>query len=189
MVEEEDESLDALEFELNQMGLSVEDLQPPEDGHFDRRAMARVESARIMSRRFIERDRVKDRISNQTKVRGATKRTNGTYVMHETCIVRKRETYRYLFTPCLRMHIQHIQNIWYQAPCFRASSYWHAAAVVWANFIVSYNDIMSRKRDRANDRISTSRKRCGDTTRTIRGIRCSMRCVVSIKAMYRVDQR
>lgn len=69
MAEEEDESLDALEYELNQMGLSVEDLQPPEDGHFDRRAMARVESARIMSRRFIERDRVKDRISTQTKVR------------------------------------------------------------------------------------------------------------------------
>lgn len=61
--------MDALEYELNQMGLSVEDLQPPEDGHFDRRAMARVESARIMSRRFIERDRVKDRISTQTKVR------------------------------------------------------------------------------------------------------------------------
>ncbi|CAM9426008.1 unnamed protein product [Laminaria digitata] len=68
MVEEEDESLDALEYELNQMGLSVEDLQPPEDGHYDRRAMARVESARIMSRRFIERDRVKDRISAQTKM-------------------------------------------------------------------------------------------------------------------------
>lgn len=69
MTEEEDESLDALENELNQMGLSVEDLQPPEDGHFDRRAMARVESARIMSRRFIERDRVKDRINTQAKVR------------------------------------------------------------------------------------------------------------------------
>lgn len=69
MAEEEDDSLDALEYELNQMGLSVEDLQPPEDGQFDRRAMARVESARIMSRRFIERDRVKDRISAQTKVR------------------------------------------------------------------------------------------------------------------------
>ncbi|CAB1118206.1 unnamed protein product [Ectocarpus sp. CCAP 1310/34] len=67
MAEEEDDSLDALEYELNQMGLSVEDLQPPEDGQFDRRAMARVESARIMSRRFIERDRVKDRISAQTK--------------------------------------------------------------------------------------------------------------------------
>lgn len=80
MVEEEDESLDALEFELNQMGLSVEDLQPPEDGHFDRRAMARVESARIMSRRFIERDRVKDRISTQTKVRPYKQRTNGMYV-------------------------------------------------------------------------------------------------------------
>lgn len=69
MAEEEDESLDALENELNLMGLSVEDLQPPEDGHFDRRAMARVESARIMSRRFIERDRVKDRITTQAKVR------------------------------------------------------------------------------------------------------------------------
>lgn len=69
MSEEEDDSLDALEYELNQMGLSVEDLQPPEDGQFDRRAMARVESARIMSRRFIERDRVKSRISAQTKVR------------------------------------------------------------------------------------------------------------------------
>ena len=68
MAEEEDDSLDALEYELNQMGLSVEDLQPPEDGQFDRRAMARVESARIMSRRFIERDRVKDRISAHTKV-------------------------------------------------------------------------------------------------------------------------
>lgn len=68
MAEEEDDSLDALEYELNQMGLSVEDLQPPEDGQYDRRAMARVESARIMSRRFIERDRVKDRISAQTKV-------------------------------------------------------------------------------------------------------------------------
>ncbi|CAN0328052.1 unnamed protein product [Ectocarpus sp. 12 AP-2014] len=67
MAEEEDDSLEALEYELNQMGLSVEDLQPPEDGQFDRRAMARVESARIMSRRFIERDRVKDRMSAQTK--------------------------------------------------------------------------------------------------------------------------
>ena len=69
MAEEEDDSLDALEYELNQMGLSVEDLQPPEDGQFDRRAMARVESARIMSRRFIERDKVKSRMSAQTKVR------------------------------------------------------------------------------------------------------------------------
>lgn len=69
MAEEEDDSLDALEYELNQMGLSVEDLQPPDDGQFDRRAMARVESARIMSRRFIERDKVKSRISAQTKVR------------------------------------------------------------------------------------------------------------------------
>lgn len=72
MAEEEDDSLDALEYELNQMGLSVEDLQPPEDGQFDRRAMARVESARIMSRRFIERDKVKSRISAQTKVRHST---------------------------------------------------------------------------------------------------------------------
>lgn len=69
MAEEDDDSLGALEYELNMMGLSVEDLQPPEEGHFDRRAMARVESARIMSRRFIERDRVKERISQQTKVR------------------------------------------------------------------------------------------------------------------------
>lgn len=69
MAEEEDDSLDALEYELNQMGLSVEDLRPPEDGRFDRRAMARVESARIMSRRFIERDKVKDRITAETKVR------------------------------------------------------------------------------------------------------------------------
>eukprot|EP00903_Cladosiphon_okamuranus_P010065 g9539.t1 len=68
MAEEEDDSLDALEYELNQMGLSVGDLQPPEDGQFDRRAMARVESARIMSRRFIERDKVKNRISAQTKM-------------------------------------------------------------------------------------------------------------------------
>lgn len=72
MAEEEDDSLDALEYELNQMGLSVEDLQPPEDGQFDRRAMARVKSARIMSRRFIERDKVKSRISAQTKVRHIT---------------------------------------------------------------------------------------------------------------------
>lgn len=70
MVASEDDSLDALECELNQMGLSVDDLQPPEDGRFDRRAMARVESARIMSRRFIERDRVKERILSQNKVRG-----------------------------------------------------------------------------------------------------------------------
>lgn len=68
MVEDEDDSLDALEYELNQVGLSVDDLRPPEDGLFDRRAMARVESARIMSRRFIERDRVKDRINTETKV-------------------------------------------------------------------------------------------------------------------------
>lgn len=69
VVAEEEDSLNALEYELNQMGLSVEDLQPPEDGHFDRRAMARVESARIMSRRFIERDRVKGRILHQKQVR------------------------------------------------------------------------------------------------------------------------
>lgn len=72
MAEEETDSLDALEYELNQMGLSVEDLQPPEDGHYDRRAMARVESARIMSRRFIERDRLKDKITTRTKVRTIT---------------------------------------------------------------------------------------------------------------------
>lgn len=72
MAEEETDSLDALEYELNQMGLSVEDLQPPEDGHYDRRAMARVESARIMSRRFIERDRLKDKITTRTKVRTTT---------------------------------------------------------------------------------------------------------------------
>lgn len=68
MAEGEDDSLDALEYELNQMGLTVEDLEPPEDGHFDRRAIARVESARIMSRRFIERDRVKDKMTARTKV-------------------------------------------------------------------------------------------------------------------------
>lgn len=68
MSDHEDDSLDALESELNQMGLSVEDLQPPDDGHFDRRAMARVESARIMSRRFIERDKVKDKMVTQNKV-------------------------------------------------------------------------------------------------------------------------
>lgn len=72
MAEEEADSLDALEYELNQMGLSVEDLQPPEDGRYDRRAMARVESARIMSRRFIERDRLKDKIITRTKVRTTT---------------------------------------------------------------------------------------------------------------------
>lgn len=72
MAEEEADSLDALEYELNQMGLSVEDLQPPEDGHYDRRAMARVESARIMSRRFIERDRLKDKITTRTKVQTTT---------------------------------------------------------------------------------------------------------------------
>ena len=68
MAEGEDRSLVALEHDLNQMGLSVEDLEPPEDGHFDRQAMVRVESARVMSQRFIERDRVKDRIIAQTKV-------------------------------------------------------------------------------------------------------------------------
>ncbi|CAM9805707.1 unnamed protein product, partial [Ascophyllum nodosum] len=68
MAEGEDRSLVALEHDLNQMGLSVEDLEPPEDGHFDRQAMVRVESARVMSQRFIERDRVKDRIIAQTKM-------------------------------------------------------------------------------------------------------------------------
>ena len=53
------------EYELNQMGLSVDDLQPPSGGRFDRRAMARVESAQIMSRRFIERDRVRDQMQLQ----------------------------------------------------------------------------------------------------------------------------
>ena len=92
MAEEENESLDALEYELNQMGLSVEDLQPPEDGHFDRRAMARVESARIMSRRFIERDRVKDRISTQTKVRYHRRARYIVAVVHEVTIVAERES-------------------------------------------------------------------------------------------------
>lgn len=53
------EALDALEYELNQMGLSVQDLEPPKGGNYDRRDMARVESAQLMSRKFIERDAVK----------------------------------------------------------------------------------------------------------------------------------
>lgn len=68
MTEDEKTSLDALEHELNQMGLRLEDLKAPEDGHFDPRAMARVESARIMSHRFIERDKLKDLISARSKV-------------------------------------------------------------------------------------------------------------------------
>ncbi|CAM9424371.1 unnamed protein product, partial [Choristocarpus tenellus] len=60
MASDEYGSLEALEYELNQVGLSVDDLQPPQHGHFDRRAMARVESAQIMSRKFIERDKLKD---------------------------------------------------------------------------------------------------------------------------------
>ncbi|CAM9164887.1 unnamed protein product [Discosporangium mesarthrocarpum] len=68
MSSEEDSSLEALEYELNQMGLSIDDLQPPQHGHFDRRVMARVESAQIMSRKFIERDRVKEIMLKNTKL-------------------------------------------------------------------------------------------------------------------------
>ncbi|CAM9155037.1 unnamed protein product [Chrysoparadoxa australica] len=51
--------------ELNQMGLSVDDLRPPEDGAYDKRAYARVESAQLMSRRFMQRDAVKKTLIQQ----------------------------------------------------------------------------------------------------------------------------
>jgi hypothetical protein len=75
-MDEDEATLDveALEYELNQVGLSVEDLQPPEGGHYDRRAMARVESAQLMSRKFIERDAVKaSLLQEQASVRRSTR--------------------------------------------------------------------------------------------------------------------
>jgi hypothetical protein len=55
-----DADANALLDALHAMGLSAEDLEPPSDGNYDRRIMARVESAQIVSRRVMERELVKE---------------------------------------------------------------------------------------------------------------------------------
>jgi hypothetical protein len=61
----DDEAVCALEYELSAMGLTVDDLLPPEDGKYDARALARMESAQLLSRKFIERDAIKSSMSVQ----------------------------------------------------------------------------------------------------------------------------